>query len=114
MKRHGIGVSVLGTAALVLAGALVVWSQGRAMSFRAVLEGYNETPAVSTTGSGEFRVTVDHSETELTYTLQYFDLEGTTTTAAHVHLGQTGIAGGVSFFLCGGVENLPAQPHQAV
>jgi len=87
---------------LALAGSLVLWGQGSAMSMRAVLHGYNETPAVSSTGSGEFRARVDRADTELTYELEYFDLEGAATAAAHVHLGQTGVAGGVSFFLCGG------------
>jgi hypothetical protein len=47
-------------------------------------------------------MSVNPGDTSLSYELQYRNLEGSTTTAAHVHLGQTGVSGGVSFFLCGG------------
>ncbi|HYY62772.1 MAG TPA: CHRD domain-containing protein [Burkholderiales bacterium] len=69
-------------------------------SFKARLIGFQETPAISSTGRGEFtaRVRGDEIDWELTYE----GLEGTPTTAAHVHFGQTSVAGGVSFFLCGG------------
>ncbi len=90
------------TVTVVLAGSFLAFGQGRQKSFRASLHGYEETPAVSSTGSGEFRAQVDQADSALTYELVYRNLEGTTTTAAHVHLGQTGVSGGVSFFLCGG------------
>jgi hypothetical protein len=88
--------------ALVLCGLFVVSGQGRQKSFKASLNGYHEVPAISSTGSGEFRATVDQNDASLTYELTYSNLEGPVTLAAHVHLGQTGVNGGVSFFLCGG------------
>ena len=88
--------------AVVVGAFFVASGQGRQRSFKASLNGYQETPAVSSTGSGEFRATVDRDDGSLTYELSYSNLEGAVTTAAHVHLGQTGVAGGVSFFLCGG------------
>ena len=75
---------------------------GQRRVFQAVLSGYQATPAISTTGEGDFRAELNSAQTALDYELSYSDLEGGTPTAAHVHLGQAGVAGGVSFFLCGG------------
>lgn len=68
--------------------------------FKARLHGFNEVPAVSSTGSGAFSAHIrgDIIEWELTYA----GLEGTATTAAHIHFGQRDVNGGVSVFLCGG------------
>jgi hypothetical protein len=63
------------------------------------LSGYEEVPAVSTTGHGAFQATI--TESAISYELSYADLEGTAI-AAHIHLGQKGVNGGVSAFLCGG------------
>ena len=76
--------------------------QSNEKSFKATLSGLQEVPANSTTGIGEFRAQLDATESTLTYQLDYSGLEGTTTLFAHVHLGQRGVNGGVSFFLCGG------------
>jgi hypothetical protein len=72
-----------------------------ATEFKAKLFGYQETPSVSSTGIGEFRATLVEP-TKLHYVFRYQDLEGGTSLFAHVHFGQVGVAGGVSFFLCGG------------
>ena len=68
--------------------------------FKARLRGFNEVPAVSSTGGGEFsaRIRGDAIDWELSYE----GLEGTATTAAHIHFGQKDVNGGVSVFLCGG------------
>jgi len=79
-------------------------------SFTATLSGFEEVPAISTAGRGEFSAQLNDEETTLTYELEYSGLEGTAT-AAHVHLGQRGVNGGISFFLCGG-GNKPACPAQ--
>lgn len=67
---------------------------------KASLDGFEETPAVSSTGQGTFEARIDGDA--ISYTLTYADLEGTTTLFAHIHLGQRGVAGGVAAFLCGG------------
>ena len=69
---------------------------------KARLSGYNEVPSVSTTGSGQFQARIADDQSSLDYTLSYQNLEGTTTAAAHIHLGQPAVNGGVSAFLCGG------------
>jgi hypothetical protein len=79
-------------------------------TFHAKLDGGHETPAISTNATGEFRATLNASGDELSYELTYSGLEGGNTLFAHVHLGQTGVAGGVMFFLCGG-GGKPACPN---
>ena len=79
---------------------------------KARLRGFTEVPAVSTTGRGELLLRFDDDDdddddadggevTSIAYTLRYRDLEGAVTLAAHIHLGQPGVNGGVSVFLCG-------------
>jgi hypothetical protein len=79
-------------------------------TFRAKLDGGHETPTISTNATGEFRATLNSSGDEISYELTYSALEGGNTLFAHVHLGQTGVAGGVMFFLCGG-GGKPACPN---
>jgi hypothetical protein len=74
--------------------------------FTARLKGYSEVPAVSSTGTGRFSARIRGETIE--WRLSYEGLEGTTTTAAHVHFGQMTANGGVSFFLCGGAAPQPA------
>jgi hypothetical protein len=69
--------------------------------FKARLNGYQETPAVSSTGFGTFRAKLVEP-TRLHYVFRYEGLEGGTSLFAHVHFGERAVAGGVSFFLCGG------------
>lgn len=77
-----------------------VLADGDRNEFRARLLGFNEVPAVSSTGRGRFSATVRSDRID--WSLSYEGLEGLTTTAAHVHLGQKDVNGGVSFFMCGG------------
>jgi len=78
-------------------------------SLRAKLKGFEEVPANSTTGTGRLRLKiVDDSSIE--FALTYDDLEGTVTTASHIHLGQKDVNGGVSVFFCGGGGRPPCTP----
>ena len=69
--------------------------------FKARLLGFNEVPAVSSTGTGKFRARII-DDSSIAFELTYENLEGTVTNAAHVHLGNKSDAGGVIYFLCGG------------
>ena len=86
-------------------------------TIRARLRGFEEvgpgSGAVSTTGRGEFRGKISHDETAIEFRLTYQDLEGTVT-AAHIHLGQRGVAGGIVIHLCGtgGKPACPASPGE--
>jgi len=69
--------------------------------FKAELNGFNETPSVSSTGWGDFRAKLVDDDT-LHYVFTYNDLEGGNSLFAHVHFGARYAAAGVAFFLCGG------------
>jgi hypothetical protein len=103
IKHPRITVLVATLAALVivgLAGPAISDRGGRQM--KANLSGFEEVPAVSSTGTGELVARIAHDESAIEYILTYRNLEGTTTAAAHIHLGQRSVNGGVSAFLCGG------------
>ena len=117
---------VLSAAILVAAGAAsyAVASQGggpekipNTKNFHATLSGYQETPANSTSGFGEFKAKLDTKAATPTihFVFSYSNLEGQTVPGgkilfAHVHFGQTGVAGGVSYFLCDN-SAVPATPQ---
>jgi hypothetical protein len=67
--------------------------------FRAKLIGFNEVPATSSKGRAELRLTV--TDTGGSFQLTYSGLTGPPA-AAHIHVGQAGVNGGVSIFFCGG------------
>ena len=100
-------------------GMLAVGSSARADhghgrdTLRAKLKGFGEVPVNSTTGSGELRLTIDDDEQSIDFVLKYRDLEGLTTTAAHIHLGQKDVNGGVSVFFCGGGGRPACPPDSA-
>lgn len=64
------------------------------------LSGFREVPAVITEGEGRARLKIQ-SQT-IQYELSYRNLEGGAVTAAHIHVAQDGVNGGVAAFLCGG------------
>jgi hypothetical protein len=76
---------------------------------RADLNGYQEVTSISTTGGGSFTASIDDQTQLITYELSYSGLEGTTTSAAHIHFAQRSVNGGVNAFLCGGGDK-PACP----
>ena len=74
--------------------------------FQASLSGFAETPTLSVDGRGRFEARI--STNQITFRLTYRNLTGAAT-QAHIHLGRSAIAGGVSAFLCGG-STKPACP----
>lgn len=102
-------VAGLAIVSLLYAGSWVGADGNRHRNrFQARLHGYNEVPAVSSTGSGEFKARIRGNAVE--WELTYEDLEGTTTTASHIHFGQKDVNGGVSVFFCGGPTTLACTP----
>jgi hypothetical protein len=78
---------------------------GGTLRVRAKLRGLEETPAISSTGSGSFHAAMAPDGESFDFELSYADLEGGVdgaVGAAHIHLGQPGVAGGVAVHLCGG------------
>jgi hypothetical protein len=81
--------------------------------FRAKLIGFQEVPALNTTGHGRLRLSL--TSTEMTFQLDYADLSGPPL-VAHIHVGQRSVNGGVSVFFCGGGGKpaCPASPSGSV
>lgn len=101
--------TVLLLAAMLMPAAAFHASDARAENrqIRAVLEGTQEVPALSTDGRGSFRARIVQGGSAIHYELIYADLEGTVT-QAHIHIGQKGVNGGIAAFLCSNLGNGPA------
>ena len=70
--------------------------------FHSRMVGAEEVPPVLTGAAGLLRGEMNDDQTEFTYSMIYFNLQGGTPLFAHLHLGQPEVAGGIVFFLCGG------------
>ena len=83
-------------------------SGGQATHFSTKMMGHNETPAVHTAATGTLSLTINADNT-ISYSETYSNLSSPVL-FSHVHFGQPFVAGGVSFFLCGG-GGKPACPQ---
>ena len=95
------------TLILVLAVVTAADASAAGRQVRAQLDGFEEVPAVSTTGHGAFRATLSRDGSEIEFELRYADLEGQVA-QSHLHLGQRGVNGGIAIFLCSNLGNGPA------
>ena len=106
MKRMGgaaicatlVALAMLGSQGLLVAYGDDDEDQGGRL-LKASLTGFEEPPAVSSTGRGEFEARISHDESSFDYELSYEDLEGTVT-QSHIHLGQFSVNGGIAIWLC--------------
>jgi len=101
--RWAVGVAVLAAAAAV--GTVAVAGGGK--QIREDLTGYEEVPAISTTGNGTFKARIDRNGEQIQYRLTYADLEAPVT-QAHIHIGQRAVNGAIVAFLCSNLPNPPA------
>ena len=103
VRRATIATTLIALAMLNSHGVLKAGEDGdrerRVRSLRADLRGFEEPPSVSSTGSGEFRARVSFDQTMFEYELRFRDLEGDVT-QSHIHIGQRGVNGGISIWLC--------------
>lgn len=72
---------------------------------RARLSSLNEAPSIVTTGTGSFQATV--TANTISYELTYSAMDAAVT-VAHIHVGQVGVNGGISVFLCSNLADPPA------
>src|SRR5687767_9806509 len=97
----GAVIALLGVVSFAVAG-------GGSKNFEgSPLNGYEENPDVSSTGSGEFEARLDKDGVSIEYELSYSNLESTVT-QAHIHFGKRAVNGGISMFLCSNLGNGPA------
>ncbi len=92
----------------LLAITIVVVANG-IRNFKGSLTGYEEVPAVSTVAAGDFKASINESETEIDWELSYSDLEGAVQ-QAHIHFGQTGVNGSIEVWLCSNLASPPTPP----
>ena len=102
MRRMIIGAAVGAAASAIGLGAP---TPAHAQEFEARLQGFEEVPAaISTLATGTFNATLRPGQIQ--YELTYDNLQGDVT-QAHIHFGQTGVAGGISAFLCSNADDRP-------
>lgn len=112
MRSRFIALAGTVAAALLGASSLMAHDDDRdrdgVFKVTARLEGFQEVPAVSSTGHAFFSAVVDTKANTITWHLKYEGIEGGDTLQSHVHFGQLSVNGGVSFFLCSNLGNGPA------
>lgn len=74
-------------------------------NIKELLTGYEEVPSVSTGASGQFQARIRGEVIE--WQLSYSDLEGAVQ-QSHIHIGNVGVNGGITVFLCTNLGNGPA------
>lgn len=92
-------------AALAVAVVAIAAAKG-GHGIREKLTGYQEVPALSTTGHGTFRASIDRRHSEIHYALTYGGLESPAT-QSHIHFENRTNAGPVVVFLCTNLGNGP-------
>jgi hypothetical protein len=103
--RAKLAVGVAAVTAVGVAGAMALAQGGG--DFNERLTGFEEVPALSTSGNGTFRASIRAGGSEIRYRLTYAGLEAQPQ-QAHIHLGQRGVNAGISVFLCSNLGNGPA------
>jgi len=86
---------------LALAGSVVALSAAPAVAetVKVQLRGFEEVPVNTTSASGSLRLFINDREGTIDYELTFEGLAGTVT-QAHIHVGQAGVNGGISLWLC--------------
>ena len=106
MKRARIKIALaVATAGVLGVGTVAMASDGGDQRER--LTGYEEVPALSTPGVGEFKASISRSSDEIRYRLTFSDLESAAT-QAHIHFENETNNGPIVVFLCTNLGNGPA------
>ena len=101
MKRIGIAVC----AVIFVVSSTIAFTNG-GKKITEFLTGFEEVPALSTPGNGEFKARISNDETQIQWELFYRDLESAVQ-QAHIHIGNKSVNGGISVFLCTNLGNGP-------
>ena len=109
MRRKGMFAALaVGAAALTVAAFALAGGSGPGFNhLGATLSGYQEVPALSTTGTAEFTADIAHDGQSISWQMTYSGLESDVT-QSHIHFGQPAVSGGISVFLCSNLGNGPA------
>jgi CHRD domain len=107
VKRARIKIALAVATAGVLGVGTVAMASAGSDDQRERLTGYEEVPAISTPGVGEFRASISRSSDEIRYRLTFSGLE-TAATQAHIHFENKTNNGLIVVFLCTNLGNGPA------
>jgi CHRD domain len=108
VKRPQIKIALAVAAVAAMgAGAGTVAMASSGSGVRETLTGFEEVPALSTPGEGEFRAAISRTGDEIRYTLAFADLESAVT-QAHIHFENRTNNGPIVVFLCTNLGNGPA------
>jgi hypothetical protein len=106
VKRARIKIALaVATAGVLGLGTVAMASDGG--DERETLTGYEEVPALSTPGVGEFKASISRSSDEIRYRLTFSGLESDAT-QAHIHFENETNNGNIVVFLCTNLGNGPA------
>lgn len=105
MRRVQVKLAFAVTSLIVLGvGAVAVAGGGN--NVRERLTGFEEVPALSTPGAGDFRASIRRSSDEIQYELSFSGLESDVT-QAHIHFENRTNNGPIVVFLCTNLGNGP-------
>jgi hypothetical protein len=96
-RAHRLFAVLLPACALTMVAPRVTHAQE--LKLEAKLVGFQEVPALLSTGAGEFTAEVDPTRTSITFTVTYSGLLADAT-QSHIHFGQRGVNGGIMIFFC--------------
>ena len=103
MQHHRM-LAVVGAIALGTMFAAPAWAETMPVE----LEGFQEAPAISTTGQGQCRARIrEGGDPSIAVELSYENLTGNVA-QAHIHIAQPAVNGGIVLFLCTNLGNGPA------
>lgn len=103
MRRFGLALLVL----VLVSTATPLFAQGDpGGTVISRLRGFEEVPAISSTGGGRFSATINDAGTAINFELSYFNMEANVT-QSHIHFAQRGVNGGIMVFLCSNLGNGP-------
>jgi hypothetical protein len=98
MKKLGITFAVVVVALTAVVG-VQAFAKGKNHVKTDRLNGYNETPAINTLGTGTFSATIDDQAQTISYRLTYSGLSSAIR-QAHIHFGNRFSSQGIAVFLC--------------
>jgi CHRD domain len=103
--------AVLTIVLLATIGVTLSFADGgrRLRNLGARLSGYQEVPALSTTGNARFEARINRDETEVEWKLSYADFEGDVT-QSHIHFNARALNGPIVVFFCTNLNNGPTNP----
>jgi hypothetical protein len=107
VKRARMKIALAVAIAGVLGVGTVAMASDGGDDQRERLTGYEEVPAISTPGVGEFRASISRSSDEIRYRLTFSGLESNAT-QAHIHFENRTNNGNIVVFLCTNLGNGPA------